>query len=134
MSQEEENMAVVRKTIESYANDVEAWLDTLDPEVRWYPSEEHPSLVLGRAAARKCRDRWMETFDDGETYGDELEELRGRGEDVFAVVHVWGHGRRSGIEIDDRNYIHFKVRDGKVVYCYEYRSRDEALEAAGLRE
>ena len=29
---------------------------------------------------------------------------------------------------------HWKVRNGKIVYCYEYRTRDKALEAAGLSE
>jgi ketosteroid isomerase-like protein len=129
----QENVEVVRRAVETYGSDVEAWLDTLDPAIRWYPSEEHHSLVLGREAARKSHDRWMETFDE-ETYGAEAKELRSKGEDVFAVVHVWGQGRGSGIEIDDRAYIHFKVRDGKIVYCYEYDVRDEALEAAGLRE
>jgi hypothetical protein len=30
--------------------------------------------------------------------------------------------------------VHFKLRDGKVVYVYEYANRAEALEAAGLSE
>ena len=34
---EDENLAVVRRTIESFANDVETWLELLDPAVKWYP-------------------------------------------------------------------------------------------------
>jgi hypothetical protein len=133
MSQEEENIAVVRRAIETYGTDVEAWLDTLDPAIRWYPSEEHHQLVLGRDAARRSHDRWMETF-DAESYCAEVEELRSQEEDVFAVVCVRGRGWGSGIEIEDRAFIHFKVRTGKIIYCYEYFTRDEALEAAGLSE
>ena len=68
------------------------------------------------------------------SYHAEAEELRSDGENVFAVIHVSGRGRGSGIEIDDRAYIHFKVRDGRIVYCYEYADKAEALEAAGLHE
>jgi ketosteroid isomerase-like protein len=57
-----------------------------------------------------------------------------KGENVLAAVRIRGRGRRSGIPVDNRVYLHFKVRNGKIVYCYEYESRDEALEAAGLRE
>jgi hypothetical protein len=28
--------------------------------------------------------------------------------------------------------MHFKLRDGKITYVYEYEDRDEALTAAGL--
>jgi hypothetical protein len=30
--------------------------------------------------------------------------------------------------------MHWKLRDGKMVYLYEYANRHEALEAAGLLE
>jgi ketosteroid isomerase-like protein len=129
----EENVEVIRRAVETYGNDIEAWLDLLDPALRWFPSEEGHSLVLGREDARRSHDRWMETFDP-ESYRAEAEEVRAVGENVFAVVHVWGRGRGSGIGIDDRTYIHFKVRNGKIVYCYEYEARDDALKAAGLSE
>ena len=48
---EDENLAVVRRAIESFENDVETWLDTLDPAVEWYPEEEHQALLLGPDAA-----------------------------------------------------------------------------------
>jgi hypothetical protein len=129
----QENVEVVRRAIESFQNEVETWLDTLDPAVRWYPEEEHHSVLLGRDAARRSRDRWCETFEDG-TYGVEIEELRGKGESVFSALREWGRGWGSGIDIETHTYAHWKVRKGKIVYCYEYATRDEALEAAGLRE
>ena len=130
---EDENLAVVRRTIESFANDVDTWLDTLDPALRWYPAEEHNTLLLGREAALRRRERWRETFQEG-TYGLEIQELRGNGENVFSVLREWGRGWGSGIVVEDHDYAHWKVRNGKIVYCYEYGTRDEALEAAGLRE
>ena len=45
---EEENLAVVRRAIESFANGVETWLDTLDPAVEWHPERStEPSCSVG---------------------------------------------------------------------------------------
>ena len=126
-------MEVVRRAIASFLTDVEAWLDTMDPAIKWYPLEEGHSLVLGREAALRSRERWKETF-ARESHHAELTELRGEGENVVAAVYERGQGRGSGVEIGDVAYMHYKVRNGKIVYCYEYTSREEALEAAGLRE
>jgi ketosteroid isomerase-like protein len=132
MSQEE-NLAVVRRNIDSYDDDVETWLDTLDPSISWYPGEEHPAVVRGREAALRSRERWRETFAEG-TQGYEIEELRGQGENVCSALRGWGRGRESGIDIGTHVYAHWKVRNGKIVYCREYTTRAEALEAAGLSE
>ena len=53
---------------------------------------------------------------------------------MFSVLREWGRGRGSGIKVEDHDYAHWKVRNGKIVYCYEYGTRAEALEAAGLEE
>ena len=89
--------------------------------------------MLGRDAALRRRERWRETFQEG-TYGLEIQELRGNGENVFSVLREWGRGRGSGIVLDDHDYAHWIVLNGKIVYCYEYGTRNEALEAAGLSE
>ena len=129
----EENVEIVRRAIETFPTDVEAWLDTMDRMIRWYPLEEGHSLVVGREAALRSRERWMETFDK-ESYRGGLTELRGEGENVYAAVYECGQGRGSAVEIEGDVYLHYKVRNGKIVYCYEYANRDDALEAAGLSE
>ena len=109
------------------------WLDTIDPAVRWYPQEaaRNPLARSGRCPRR--RERWRETFQKG-TYGLEIQELRGNGENVFSVLREWGRGRGSGIEVEDHDDAHWKLRNGKIVYCYEYGTCAEALEVAGLSE
>ena len=129
----QQNVEVVRRFFQTYATGAEAWADTLDPAVRWHVLEERHALVLGREAVVRAQERWLEAF-DAQSYRDEVEELMGQGENVLAAVRIRGRGRRSGIPVDNRVYLHFKVRDGKIVYCYEYETRDEALEAAGLGE
>ena len=53
---------------------------------------------------------------------------------VVACLHLTGRGKMSGVEVDLRVYMHYKLRDGKIVYVFEYEDRGEALEAAGLSE
>ena len=43
-------------------------------------------------------------------------------------------GKGSGVEVNLRVYPHWKVRDGRVFYSFEYPDRASALEAAGLSE
>jgi ketosteroid isomerase-like protein len=129
----QENVEVVRRNLESFEDDVEAWLDTLDHAVRWYPLEEHHTLVLGHQAALRARESWLETW-DSESYEWEIEELKESGDDVVSAVHVTSRGKRSGVELESRAWAHWRLRNGKIVYVYEHASREEAVEAAGLRE
>jgi ketosteroid isomerase-like protein len=129
----QKNVEVVRRNLESFEDDPKSWLETLDPDVRWYPMEERNTLVRGHQAALRARDRWLETWDTN-TYSWEIEELKERGDDVVSAVHVTSRGRRSGVELDSRAWAYWRVREGKIVHVYEYATRQEALEAAGLRD
>ena len=51
-----------------------------------------------------------------------------RGDSVVACLHLRGTGKGSGLEVDRRFYMHWKLREGKMVYLYEYADRNEALE------
>jgi len=137
MSQEdarlEENFEVVRRCLATFESDPEAWLETLDPAIEWYPEEERHDLIRGREGAKRARERWMETFKEG-SHRYEIEELAGQGEHVFSGICEYAEGAGSEIEIESRIYHHRKIRKGKVAYIYETSDRAEALEAAGLSE
>jgi hypothetical protein len=61
-----------------------------------------------------------------------IEEIWGRGDDVFLTATLVGRGKASGAEVEMRSYGHCRARDDKVSYCYEHLNRDEALKAVGL--
>ena len=65
-----------------------------------------------------------------------LEEVIDAGsEDVVAVLTYSGRGRTSGIEVAIvRMGGVFTIKKGKVVRAAWFRTRSEALEAAGLSE
>jgi ketosteroid isomerase-like protein len=127
----EENVEIVRRGTEAFEDDEEAWLQTLDPDLVWYPIEDGHIPSRGIAGARGVRQRWVDTW---EGHQIDLEEMKDGGDSVVACLHLTGQGKRSGVEVDLRVYVHYKLRDGKVVYVYEHAERGEALEAAGLRE
>ena len=125
----EENSAIVRRCLEAFATDEDAWLATLDPEMEWHPLEEGNIPAVGREEHREVRRRWLEDWTD---YRQEIEESVAEGDDAVTALHVTGRGRESGVPVEFRFYMHWKLRDGLITYMYEYAERDEALSAAGL--
>ena len=127
----QENVAVVLRSIQAFEHDEEAWLSMVDPALKWYPIGEGHSLSRGHEAAIRVRTNWLEYW---EGHQIDVEEIKDGADSVVACLHLSGRGKMSGVEVDLRVYQHFKLRDGKIVYVYEYADRDEALEAAGLSE
>jgi ketosteroid isomerase-like protein len=84
--------------------------------------------VRGKEAAR----RWMvpEVIDQrGEPI--EFRDLGGR---VLVTCDWHIHGRKTGIDVDNRLYPIFTMRAGKVARLEFFAAEQYALEAAGLRE
>ena len=113
---------------------VEAILQMCDPEIEWIaipgflPDAED---YHGRAGVRA----WFEKV--GETFGKvewEAEEVVESGEQLLVGLKLQATGRSSKIEGEFRIYQVWTIRDGKLVRLESYLSREEALEAAGLRE
>jgi ketosteroid isomerase-like protein len=127
----QENVEIVRRSIEAFQHDEEAWLSMADPAIVWHPIEEGHIPSGGHESAIGVRRRWLEGW---EGHQIDVEETEDGADSVVACVHLTGRGKRSGVEVDLRVYIHYKLRDGKIVYVYEYADRGEALEAAGLQE
>jgi ketosteroid isomerase-like protein len=73
--------------------------------------------------------------DLGEVVLAYLDHLEAAGEDrVVAVLRISGRAKLSGVETDLTDAAVYTIRDGKIAVGREYATRDEALEAAGLRE
>jgi ketosteroid isomerase-like protein len=127
----QENVEDVRRLIKTFEDAEKALLDMLDPAVEWYPIEDGHIPSRGLDAAAGVRRRWLESWEGHHT---ELEEIKDGGDSVVACLHLTGRGKSSGAEVDLRVYMHLRLRNGKIVYIYEYVDRTEALEAAGLSE
>jgi ketosteroid isomerase-like protein len=128
----EENVEVVQRSIEAFvADDAAAFRETLDPEIEWRPFEDRHTPSYGHEGAMRLMRQWLDTWSD---HRFNVEDVIHGGDDVIATVRITGRGIASGVEVDVRLYLHFKLRDGRIAYLYEYEDQAEALEAAGLSE
>ncbi len=94
-----------------------------------YLPVEEASTVRGHDALIRWIERWLEAWDDA---WDEIDEIVEAGEIVVAAIRVHGRGRKSGMEISQRLFDVWELRDGRVLRIREYLDPDHALKAAGL--
>ena len=126
----QENVKVVREAWDAYSGgDYDRIAGFHDPHIVVVTLED--GAVYGNNAVLANCERWDEAWEGAET---SLEEVLGHGDRVFVAARFHARGRASGVEVETRLYEVYTVRDGKVLRIDEYATRDEALEAAGLRE
>jgi ketosteroid isomerase-like protein len=130
----EENVKLVRRALDALRRgDVEEMLPHLDPEV-----ELHSAIVGGAEGNiyrghEGCRRWFVDSFESFEEIRNEWSEFRDLGDRVLALGHVHARGRESRVELDSAMGWIYTLRRGKLVKAEGFLSRDDALEAAGLR-
>jgi ketosteroid isomerase-like protein len=136
----QENVEVVRRLFAAFQSvdvgNLERHLDEvrdiLDPEVEWVAAP-HSLLATeeyrGSDGVRRFWTQFLSTWDE---YGVEVEELIDAGDQVVAVMRL--SGRTHEREIDQPRSSLLTLRNGKIVRIEPFASKDDALEAARLRE
>ena len=139
----EENVEITRQSYAAYnaalsapnrREDIRAWLKRFaDPEIEW---DLEPTAV-GQQTYHGI-DGVMEFF---EVIFDAFEHVRqvperfiDCGDQVLVFVRSEARARISGLDLNEQWAHLVTVCDGKAVRLQQFRDRDEALEAAGLRE
>ena len=128
-------LEIVRAAFAAWnAGDTEALFAHFHPELVYHPraDEPDPSPHVGRNAYERLARDFAESFSEV-TY--EVLELIDAGDHVIVstVLHAVPHGQGSASVRDTYVFVH-KLRDGLVVEGWEYRTKQEALEAVGLSE
>jgi ketosteroid isomerase-like protein len=100
------------------------------PDFEYKPMEE-AEVIRGYDAYLDYLGRWVEVWDD---LSWEVEELLDAGDRVVSVMRMSGRGKETGLGLQMRYFAVSTVQGGKLVRMVEYLDRDEAFEAAGLRE
>ena len=103
-------------------------LGYFDPNCEYLPVEE-VDAIRGHEALIEWTERWLEAWS---SLRAEVEEITDGGDLVVAAVSTSGRGRKSGVEIRQRFFHVFEMREGRILRQREYVERDSALEAAGL--
>ena len=131
----QENVEIIRKMYEGFTRaGPEGMLEFMHPEIDHRAIEGAPDdigVFSGHDAMRRYYGQWVEMFDD---FRAEVEELMEIGDRVVAVLHVIARMKESEAEIDMRLGVVWTFRDGTAFSGREYATREQALEAVGLRE
>jgi len=124
----QENVEVFKRGVEAWnGDDLEAFLDLVDPEIEWFALME---VYRGHAGARQA---W-ESFKADMQLTVRYDDLRDLGDSVLALGELEGTGHTTELTFTNEIAQLFTFRDGKIVKVHDFPSHDEALEAAGLSE
>ena len=132
----QENVEILREAAAAFnRGDLDAWLEYLADDIDHRAVEgalDDHGPIHGKDALRVYMEDWVGTFDNLRVEPVELIEA---GEDkVIAVTRISGRAKLSGVETDLTYAALYTIRDGKVARGREYWTKEQALEAAGLRE
>ena len=123
-----DNVDVVRRAWEAHKrHDNESAFRLYDREI-----EIHSPLGEVYRGADGVREYFRSLFGAMDDTGAEVEEWIDAGDEVIAVMHTWGRGRRSGAPVEEHEFHVWTVRDGRLVRLRIYTHRSEALKAVGL--
>jgi ketosteroid isomerase-like protein len=129
----QENVEVVRAGLEAWnAGDMDAWAESLAPDVISHPPEgwPEPGPFMGKEAVERQFMQLRETWD-----ADALEVISDfiDAADRVVVRVIW-HGAGYGPEADLEMTCIYTVRKGKLLGLEFFWNHAEAIEAVGLSE
>src|SRR5947207_8951505 len=133
----QENVQSFKRGLEaSNRRDIDALLETLDPEVEWSPA--FPVLLGEEAEVYRGHDGIREMFRGFYDVVDEIHveysEIRDLGDRVVGIGHGRVRGQASGASTESPFACISDFRNGKSVRVRTYLDPQDALEAAGLTE
>jgi ketosteroid isomerase-like protein len=124
----EERFEIVERLIDAWnRRDLQAALERMHPQCEVRPAEATETLHGHAGVAAAFRD-WFETFEE---FTMEAEDLIGHGDRVLVAMRQRARGKSSGLEIEERFYQLFTLRDSMVLRFEEYSDAEDALKALG---
>jgi ketosteroid isomerase-like protein len=130
----QENVEMVRRTYEA-ANqgDYDSAESYIHPEIEFHTYAQSPEagVYRGKEAVRRYNEGLFERF---ESTRFEIEELLDAGDQVVVVTTQCAVPKGGEQEMTVRVVEVWTIREGMLAERCSYSTREEALEAAGLRE
>jgi ketosteroid isomerase-like protein len=130
----EENVELVRKAWAAFlSGDVERALESVHPDAVAFraPPLPDPQTYHGPKGILQMYADWKAQFGEFQMATGEFEDA---GDDVVVEVFQRGEGRASGAAVEGCFWFVYTVADGKIVRQDVFNDRNQAFEAAGLRE
>jgi ketosteroid isomerase-like protein len=130
----QENVEIVRTALEASQRN-EGRYDLLDPDFAWdfsaYTGLDVAPKGTGRENFRRLMERYRRAWLD---YHIALKELVDAGSEVVVVVHETARLKHTEMLIERDMAQVLTLQDGRIVRMRSYQTKQEALEAVGLRE
>jgi ketosteroid isomerase-like protein len=123
-----ENVEAFKRWVEAWnRDDLDAWIDELDPEVQWFTLVE---VYRGHAEAVQA---W-ESLKTTQRPKVRIDDLRDLDESVLSLGEIMTVGQRTELSFSGEFAQLVRFRHGKVADLRDFSSHAEALEAARLSE
>jgi uncharacterized protein len=130
----QENVERVRQAYRLYEETQRPDYELLHQDAAWHTAQDLPDsdTYRGHEGIAELYSEWIDSFED---FRVEVEEMIDGGREMVVVMtRLRGRFRGSTEEVNLIEAHVWKVVDGKAVEIREYRTKAEALEAAGLSE
>jgi ketosteroid isomerase-like protein len=130
----QENVEIANRAVDAWnRDDLNAWIECFDQDIVWSPLPNAPDLkpIHGRESVLDLMERWLEPWD---RYELETLELADHGDMVIWTARHLAFQERTGMALDQSMSAVFVFREGTIAEFHMFPSREQALEAAGLRE
>jgi ketosteroid isomerase-like protein len=124
----QESFRIVDGLIDAWnRRDLYAALELMHPQCEVWPIEAPETLHGHEGVAGAFRD-WFDAFEE---FTIEVEDFTAHGDRVLVTMRQRARGKGSGLEIEERFYQLFTLRDGKVFCFEEYSEEADARKALG---
>jgi ketosteroid isomerase-like protein len=124
-----DDVRVVRHVIDAWnRRDLETALELMHPQCQSRSLEATETAYGREGVAASFRD-WFEAFED---FQIQPEDFIVSGDRILVPMRGRARGKGSRVQVDERFYQLYTVRDGMIIRLAEYSDEDQALQAAGL--
>ncbi len=132
----DENVELVKQGFEHWREGrIDEWLTTVDPDIEWdisaHPLPDFPDHGKGREALEKHLAGYLAGWNN---YEMTVEELIDGGDDVVLISHESARMRGSDLVLDRDLPMVWTIANGLSVRLRVFKTRAQALDAAGLPE
>jgi ketosteroid isomerase-like protein len=138
MSQEnldQENLDLLRRGFEYVEKTGEFLPEAVHPDFVFdtttFRGAIRPGIFVGVDEANEWLAEWISSFED---WAVDVEEVFAAGDRLVTIARQHGKAKHGGPEVEMRFAQVWTFRDGRIARLEMYADRDDALEAAGLRE